>query len=136
MLAGLCREVPPTLLDRRKYCWRLWAAAREASLAVRDAPCAVIGYRAGADGLRDLLLAAMVDGRPVYVGSVELGIRGGREILERLNASRIPRPTVPCSLSARWVAPELACTIRFCGWRRGRVWRDAVRVRWEELPTR
>jgi ATP-dependent DNA ligase len=96
----------------------------------------VIGYRAGADGVRDLLLAAMVDGRPAFVGSVELGIRGDRELLERLNAGRISRPAVPCSLSARWVAPEVACTVRFCGWRRGRVWRDAVLVRWEELPTR
>ena len=95
--------------------------------------CAVIGFRAGADGLRDLLLAAMVDGSPAYVGSVELGIRRGRELLERLGAIRTRKPAVPCSLSARWVAPELACTVRFCGWRRGRVWRDAVLVRWEPI---
>jgi hypothetical protein len=93
--------------------------------------CAVIGYRAGADGVRELPLAAMVDGKPAFVGSVELSIRGGRELLERLNANRIPKPAVPCSLSARWVAPEIACTVRFCGWRRGRIWRDAVLVSWE-----
>ena len=117
------------LPNRRGKAWRKIKDTQEL-------PCAVIGYRAGADGVRDLLLAAMVDGRPAFVGIVELGIRGGRELLERLNASRIPRPAVPCSLSARWVAPELACTVRFCGWRRGRVWRDAVLVRWEEVTAK
>jgi hypothetical protein len=52
-------------------------------------PCAVIGFRAGGNDLRDLQLAAMVDGAPRYVGSVELGIRRGRELLQRLNAIRI-----------------------------------------------
>jgi ATP-dependent DNA ligase len=45
-----------------------------------ELPCAVIGYRSGRDGLRDLLLAAMVDGKPAYVGTVELGIRGGADL--------------------------------------------------------
>jgi hypothetical protein len=102
------------LPNRRGTAWRKIKDTQEL-------PCAVIGYRAGADGLRDLLVAAMVDGRPAFVGSVELGIRGGRELLERLNAIRIPRPAVPCSLAARWVTPEMACTVRFCGWRRGQV---------------
>jgi bifunctional non-homologous end joining protein LigD len=101
-----------------------------------ELPCTVIGYRAGADGLRHLLLAAMVDGAPAYVGSVELGIRGGADLLTRLNAIRIPRPAVPCSMSARWVAPELCCTVRFCGWRPGGVWRDAVLVRWEDAGSK
>jgi ATP-dependent DNA ligase len=117
------------LPNRRGTAWRKIKQTTEMA-------CAVIGYRTGADGLRDLQLAAMVDKAPTYVGTVELGIRGGRELLERLNAIRIPRPAVPCSLSARWVSPQLACTVRFCGWRRGRVWRDAVMVRWEEVPRR
>ncbi len=99
-----------------------------------ELPCAVIGYRSGANGLRDLLLAAMVVGSPAYVGTVELGIRGGSDLLKRLETLRTPKPAVPCSLSARWVAPELACTVRFCGWRPGGVWRDAVLLRWEEVP--
>jgi ATP-dependent DNA ligase len=115
------------LPNRRGTAWRKVKQTTEM-------PCAVIGFRAGADGLRDLQLAAMVDGAPRYVGSVELGIRGGRELLKRLNAIRISRPAVPCSLAARWVLPELACTVRFCGWRPGGVWRDAVLVRWEEVP--
>jgi ATP-dependent DNA ligase len=115
------------LPNRRGTAWRKIKQTHEIA-------CAVIGFRAGADGLRDLLLAGMVDGSPAYVGSVELGIRRGRELLERLSAIRIRKPAVPCSLSARWVAPQLACTVRFCGWRRGRVWRDAVLVRWEPIP--
>jgi hypothetical protein len=31
-----------------------------------ELPCAVIGYRSGANGLRDLLLAAMVNGRSCF----------------------------------------------------------------------
>jgi ATP-dependent DNA ligase len=68
-----------------------------------ELPCAVIGYRSGANGLRDLLLAAMVDGKPAFVGTVELGIRGGNDLLKRLETLRTPKPAVPCSLSARWV---------------------------------
>jgi ATP-dependent DNA ligase len=112
--------------NRRGTAWRKIKQTTEL-------PCAVIGYRTGADGLRDLLVAALVDGAPRYVGSVELGFRGGRDLLERLNAIRIPRPPVRCSLKARWVAPELCCTVRFCGWRRGGVWRDAVLLRWEDV---
>jgi bifunctional non-homologous end joining protein LigD len=114
------------LPNRRGTAWRKIKDTQELA-------CAVIGFRTEADGLKDLQLTALVDGAPAYVGSVELGIRGGRELLERLNTSRIPRPAVPCSLSARWVVPEMACTVRFCGWRRGRVWRDAVLVRWEQV---
>jgi bifunctional non-homologous end joining protein LigD len=114
------------LPNRRGTAWRKIKETMEL-------PCAVIGYHADGAGVRDLLLAAMVDGAPAFVGSVELGIRGGRELVERMNAIRIPKPAVPCSLSAKWVAPELACTVRFCGWRRGKVWRDAVLVRWEEV---
>jgi hypothetical protein len=74
--------------------------------------------------LRDLVLAAMMDAKPAFVGTVEFGIRGGSDLLERLKSLRIPKPAVACSISARWVAPELFCTVRFCGWRRGGVWRD------------
>lgn len=95
---------------------------------------AVIGYRSGANGLRDLLLAAMVDGKPAFVGTVELGIRGGSDLLKWPESLRIPRPAVPCSISAHWVVPELCCTVRFCGWRPGGFWRDAVLLRWEEVP--
>ena len=98
-----------------------------------ELPCAVIGYRTGADGLRDLLVAAMVNGKPAFVGTVELGIRGGSDLVRRMESMRTPKPAVPCSMSARWVAPELCCTVRFCGWRRGGVWRDAVLLRWEKV---
>jgi ATP-dependent DNA ligase len=99
-----------------------------------ELPCAVIGFRTGADRLRDLQLAAMVDGAPAYVGTVELGIRGGSGLLKRLQAIRTAKPALPCSMSASWVTPELCCTVQFCGWRPGGVWRDAVLLRWERVP--
>jgi hypothetical protein len=52
-------------------------------------------YRSGANGLRDLLLAAMVDGSPAYVGTAELGIRGGSDLLKRMKSLRTPKPAVP-----------------------------------------
>ena len=120
---------PPLSADVGPIGYRMGTVRKQTT----ELPCAVIGYRTGADGLRDLLVAAMVDGAPRYVGSVELGIRGGRDLLERLNAIGIPRPPVQCSLKARWVAPELCCTVRFCGWRRGGLWGDAVLLRWEKV---
>jgi ATP-dependent DNA ligase len=98
-----------------------------------ELPCAVIGYRKDGSGLRDLLLAAMVNGKPAFVGTVELGIRGGSDLVRRMESMRTSKSAVPCSMSARWVAPELCCTVRFCGWRRGGIWRDAVLLRWEEV---
>lgn len=61
-------------------------------------PCAVIGYRVGPEGLRDLFMASTVDGDLAYVGSVELGIDQPHEALTRLESLRIPvrLSLVPC----------------------------------------
>jgi bifunctional non-homologous end joining protein LigD len=94
-----------------------------------DLPCVVIGYRAGVDGLRDLLMAALVDGTLSYVGIVELGLNGKAELLRRLQRLGRERPVVRCRLSANWVNPELFGIVRHCGWRPGGGWRDAVLLR-------
>jgi ATP-dependent DNA ligase len=96
-----------------------------------ELPCVVIGYRTGADGLRDLVLATLIDGTLAYVGTVELGLRGKATLLARLQALGLRRPAVRCSLSANWVRLELFCTVRFCGWRPGGAWRDPVFLGWD-----
>jgi bifunctional non-homologous end joining protein LigD len=93
-----------------------------------DLPCVVIGYRTGRDGLRDLVMATLVNGVLGYAGVVELGIYGKAPLRGQLQAMRRHRPCVRCSLSAHWVKPELFCTVRFAGRRPGGVWRDAVLV--------
>lgn len=89
-----------------------------------ELPCAVIGYRAGPEGVRDLVMASVVDDELAYVGTVELGVDAvPRKQLESL---RVKKPVIRCSLPARWVKPELLCVVRFAGWRPGGWWRDAT----------
>jgi len=95
-------------------------------------PCVVIGYHLDRDGLRDLVMASLVDGKLAYVGTVELGTDGRPQTMERLESLRIARPAVPYSLSARWVKPQLLCVVQFCGWRPGGWWRDAAVVGWAD----
>jgi len=97
-----------------------------------DLPCVVIGYRAGPQGLRDLLMSTLLDGTLAYAGAVELGIHHRAELMRRLKALARPKPAIPCALSARWVKPELFCTVRFCGWRPGGAWRDPVFLGWDK----
>jgi hypothetical protein len=51
-----------------------------------ELPCVVIGYRTRGRELRDLVMASLVGGKPVYVGVVELGVR--QELLGRLEGIR------------------------------------------------
>jgi len=57
---------------------------------------------------------------------------GQPETIQRLEGMRIPRPAIACSLSARWVKPELLCVVQFAGWRAGGWRRDAVFAGWAE----
>jgi len=95
-------------------------------------PCVVIGYHLTAGRLHDLVMASLVDGKLAYVGTVELGIDGRPETIKRLEGMRTSRPAVDCSLSARWVKPELLCVVQFAGWRAGGWRRDAVFAGWAE----
>jgi ATP-dependent DNA ligase len=113
------------LPNRRGVAWRKIKEKMEL-------PCVVIGYRTGPDDLRDLLMASLVDGALAFVGTVELGIYGKRQLIKSLEASRQRSPAVKCSIPAKWVRPELFCTVRFCGWRPGGAWRDPVFAGWDE----
>jgi ATP-dependent DNA ligase len=95
-------------------------------------PCVVIGYRASRGALRDVVLATLVNGALTYAGVVELGIPNAPSTLMGLQSRQIKKPAVACPLSARWVAPEIFCTVHFCGWRPAGPWRDAVIARWDE----
>ena len=96
-----------------------------------DVPCVVIGYRAGPEGVRALLMASLAEGQVRYVGTVELGITGGRALLSELQAIERRRPIVPASMSARWTQPKLFGIVRHAGLRPGGVWCDAVLMGWE-----
>jgi bifunctional non-homologous end joining protein LigD len=96
-----------------------------------ELPCVVIGYRSGANGLRDLLMGSLIDGKLVYVGAVDLGIREPAKLLKRLRTMNSTAPVVPCWLSAKWLKPELYCRVHFCGRRPG-AWRDPVIAAWDE----
>lgn len=56
--------------DKRGKAWRKIKQTMEL-------PCVVIGYRTGGIELRDLVMATPADGKPAYVGVVELGVRQG-----------------------------------------------------------
>jgi bifunctional non-homologous end joining protein LigD len=94
-----------------------------------DLPCVVIGYRTGADGLRQLVMAALIEGTVSYVGVVELGLHRKADLLRRLERLVRAKPVVPCRLSASWVDPELFGVVRHFGRRPGGAWRDAVLLR-------
>jgi bifunctional non-homologous end joining protein LigD len=94
-----------------------------------DLPCVVIGYKTRGAEVSAVLVASLVDGKPRYVGTVELGIPG--DLLRRLEGLRISSAAVPCSSPAKWVRPEIFCTVRFCGWRPSGAWRDAAVLSWE-----
>ena len=113
------------LPNRRVAAWRKIKQKMEL-------PWVVIGYRTGADGLKELLLATLAGGVLTYAGAVELGIPKTQETFLRLQAARITGSAVPCSLRANWVRPEIFCTVRFCGYRPGVIWRDAVIAGWDQ----
>jgi ATP-dependent DNA ligase len=88
--------------------------------------CVVVGYRTGPRGLRDVQMAAVVEGKLTYVGTVELGVE--QSVLTNLRRRR--SAIVACPSGTRAVEPSLICTVRFCGWRPGGWWRDAIVARW------
>jgi len=96
--------------------------------------CVAFGYRVDREGVKDVLLATMVDDAEMeYVGAVELGITGGA--VERLESLRTSKPAIPFAnpgRAIRWVKPSLLCVVQFCGWRPGGWWRDACVVAWGE----
>ena len=107
---------------------RAWRKVKQTT----DLPCVVIGYRPGPEGVRDLVMATLLEGELSYAGLVELGIHQPQKMRSLLEPLKIRKPVITCSLSARWVQPVLFCTVRICGWRPGGLWRDPVVVAWDE----
>ncbi|HTL29011.1 MAG TPA: hypothetical protein VL282_07320, partial [Tepidisphaeraceae bacterium] len=84
--------------------------------------CAIIGYvPEGERDLRNIVLAADVEGTLRYVGRVGSGFSDAIrfDLLERLRPRRRTKPIVNCRVTeAIWVEPHLFCTVRFMEWTR------------------
>jgi bifunctional non-homologous end joining protein LigD len=80
----------------------------------------VVGYEPDDTGqLRNLVIAAPVDGELQHVGQVGSGISVSLagKLLPALRALEQPRPVVPCpGVRGRWVEPKLVCRVSFAEW--------------------
>jgi ATP-dependent DNA ligase len=95
---------------------------------VQELPCLVLGYQAGPEGLKALLLAAERDGELYYVGTVDKGVPTGMDVLGQLRPRH--KPLVPCPHPGQWVEAGCICKVRFHGWRPSGGWRDPVFAGW------
>ena len=87
----------------------------------RVLPCLIIGYQAGRDQFRSLLVAAEREGELQYVGRVNHGFSpAAKAQLGSLLIRRIcSKPFVHCPTQAVWVQPDLYCQVRFSSVDRG-----------------
>jgi bifunctional non-homologous end joining protein LigD len=96
-------------------------------------PCVVVGYTAGREGVRRLLLATVHDGTLRYVGTLGQGLGGPeirRQLARRLETLRRSGPVVPCLERALWVDPRVYCQVRIHGWTLAGHLRHAVFCGW------
>lgn len=76
--------------------------------------CLILGYEpAGEDDFQSLLLAADVNGKLRFVGTVSQGIppEVRTELIQRLRKIVQPNPFIPCRLPATWIKPALTCRV-------------------------
>jgi bifunctional non-homologous end joining protein LigD len=99
---------------------------------VQELPCLVIGYQTGPEGVKALLLAAEREGELRYIGTLELGVPTGTDLLRQLQSLARQKPLVPCPYRACWLEPGRICKVRFHGWRPSGGWRDPVFAGWIE----
>ncbi|MGQ0634780.1 MAG: ATP dependent DNA ligase [Planctomycetaceae bacterium] len=93
---------------------------KEADLEILSAECVVVGFNVNKETgkVSELLLASIVDGKLVYVGTIAKGIPP--DVEEQLTA-RLPqlqqdRPFVKCNYLATWVKPTVTCRAAFQAW--------------------
>ncbi|HEV3448048.1 MAG TPA: hypothetical protein VG099_25640 [Gemmataceae bacterium] len=81
-------------------------------------PCVLVGYTAGGQGVRSLLLATLRHGVLSYVGQLSRGFsdQARRTLLPRLAALHRARPVVPCPQPASWLEPVAYCRVHHQGW--------------------
>lgn len=76
--------------------------------------CLILGFDpAGDDDFNSLLLAADVNGKLRFVGTVSQGIPPELrvELNQRLRKLEQPNPFIPCRLPATWIKPVLTCRV-------------------------
>jgi hypothetical protein len=98
---------------------------KAAAAASPRADCVIIGYVPSVAGrlfgepneidFASLLLATDVRGKLTYIGAVSSGIpeEDRAAIRQRLGALQRAAPIVPCSVSATWIEPVLACRVTY-----------------------
>ena len=91
-------------------------------------PCLIVGYTAGRDGLRSVLVAAVQEGSLRYVAELTCGFAAHQkaDLAERLAARQRSEPVVACPKAALWVEPGLYCRVQFLRWTPAGRLRDAV----------
>ena len=101
------------LPGQRSVCWLKIKPARRL-------PCVIVGWQAGAYGLRGLLVAAPWAGRLRYVANVRTGFTDAeRRRLPAVLAGRgCARPVVECPYRGLWLEPELMCQVNYLEWTR------------------
>ena len=81
--------------------------------------CLILGYDpAGQDDFQSLVLAAEVDGKLRFVGTVSAGITPeDRAVLNKKMKKLVQQnPFIPCGMSATWIKPMLTCRVSAKEW--------------------
>jgi bifunctional non-homologous end joining protein LigD len=83
-------------------------------------PCAIIGYQPNTTGgIKSLILAADVDGELRFIGQVGSGIDDAthHKLLDSFGKIATLHPVLSCKVpGARWVRPDLLCSVSFAEW--------------------
>jgi bifunctional non-homologous end joining protein LigD len=107
---------------------RSWLKIKPAGIL----PCVVIGYLAGREGVRRLLVATLHAGLLRYVGRLRMRLEIQATLARRLAGRRRLQPVVDCAEKACWVEPELYCRVKCHGWTGHGHLRDAAFAGWIE----
>ena len=80
--------------------------------------CAIIGYELNDGRLKNLIIAAPVEGDLQWIGQVGSGITQVMQtkLLDLLSARTCKQPIIPCTIKGRWVVPDLFCEVSFLEW--------------------
>ena len=86
--------------------------------ASRQIVCAIIGYELNENRLKNLIIAAPVEGELKWIGQVGSGITQlmQTKLLDLLSARTCKQPIIPCTIKGLWVVPDLFCNVSFLEW--------------------
>jgi len=86
--------------------------------ASRNILCAIIGYELNEGRLKNLIIAAPVEGELKWIGQVGSGITQlmQTKLLDLLSTRTCKQPIIACTIKGRWVVPDLFCNVSFLEW--------------------